>query len=494
MKSKLILLILCIALHNSGFGQKIILINDSTSLKHYFGKERKVISIGADKKPIEKIETVIELISLPKLSTTSKHDGLDGGPVIRVLRNNHSSFFDKKIKATVYSLDLSNFLNTSKLNYRAYFDESSKIDSLVFFFSYRDTSRSSTDRYFWKEELIETIEERVQNDYKTAIKEAIAEFLQSNLKAASGHLTGYISLNFEKKDLDVYLNSLSDTVSSIALINFGLRHFPDQLKRFKNLKSIDLKDNFIDHAVINKKDFPKLKFISFQQNLLRDKHLSLKGVKIKTLNLSDNYFSSIPKTHKKVKHLLLANNSINQVTKNDIKRIRKAELLNLYSNQITSLNPRISKLKKLKELDLYRNRISELPEEITRLKKLEALALSYNQLKVLPQELSNLKSLKILYAHHNQLLDLPNLPSGIETLDIGYNRLQKVDDYVKPLKNLKTLDYSNNFVKGDLNFLLELPHIKEIYFFENRYASSEDEEKYFSDVFYKLVSKGVTVK
>ena len=100
----------------------------------------------------------------------------------------------------------------------------------------------------------------------------------------------------------------------------------------------------------------------------------------------------------------------------------------------------------------------------------------------------------MLYVHHNKLLDLPELPINLEALDVGYNRLEKVENNVKPLRNLKTLDYSNNFVKGDLDFLLSLPEIKEIYLFENKYASTEDEEKYFSDVFYKLVSKGIKVK
>lgn len=489
-------IILCLCLQVSSFGQKIVTIQDSTTLKHYFGRQVKRIYTGPDKKVVEKIETSISLNSPLSLENAQKtNEGLAGGPIINVLRNDNTAMLNKRIRATMYSLDLSSFQSLSKINYRAYLGQNSKMDSVVIFFSYRDTTQTTPQRYLWKENLIETLDEKILNDIKHALKEAVNEFSLSNQNVNETHLNGSFLLNFEKKDLNSYLSTLADTVSSISLADFGLRQFPEQLKRFRNLKNIDLKNNFIDYAEINKRDFPKLKVISFQQNLLTDKQLIFKGRhKIKTLNLNDNYFSTIPQTHKKVKYLFLANNSIVEVSKTDIRKIRKIESLNLYANQISSVSPKISKLKKIKELDLYRNNINELPNEITRLKKLQALALSHNKLKILPHQLANLTSLKTLYAHHNQLLDLPDLPAKLETLDVGYNRLEKVENYVKPLTSLKTLDYSNNFVKGVLNFLLELPDIKEIYLFENKYASTEEEEKYFSDVFYRLVSKGIKVK
>jgi Leucine-rich repeat (LRR) protein len=488
--------ILCLCIHVSSYGQRIITIQDSTTLKHYFGRQVQRIYIGPDKKAVEKTETSISINSPLSLDNAQKtNEGLAGGPIINISRNDNTAMLNKRIRATMYNLDLSSFHSLSKISYRAYLGQNSKVDSVVIFFSYRDTIQTTPERYLRKENLIESVDEKVLNGIKQALEEAIDEFSLSYQNMKETHLNGSFSLNFEKKDLNSYLSTLSDTVSTISLADFGLRHFPVQLKRFRNLKNIDLKNNFIDYAEIDKRDFPKLKVISFQQNLLRDKHLIVKGrLKIETLNLNNNHFSEIPKTNKRIKHLFLANNSINEVSKADIRKVKKVESLNLYANKVTSISPRIYKIKKLKEIDLYRNNLNHIPEKITRLKNLESLALSHNNLTNLPTTVSNIKSLKTLYAHHNKLLDLPDLPTNLETLDVGYNRLEKIEEYVKPLISLKTLDYSNNFVKGDLNFLLELPDIKEIYLFENKYASTEQEEKYFSDVFYRLVSKGIKVK
>src|SRR5690606_22016813 len=142
-----------------------------------------------------------------------------------------------------------------------------------------------------------------------------------------------------------------------------------------------------------------------------------------------------------------------------------------YNNTLTTLTPKISRLKNLKQLDLYRNRLKALPARIIELKNLEILAVSYNDLTELPSNMQALENLKTLYAHHNRLYALPLLPERLEILDVGYNKIGgEVHHRIAPLKNLITLDYSHNLVSGDLDFLLNLPKIKEIYLLENQYA------------------------
>lgn len=494
MRTKIILLFYCLTLTTAGFCQKIILIRDSTALRQYFGRQVTRVLSGTDQKEVSRIETVISTQS-PINRPNSSHDGLNGGPVMHAIKNEHSLFLNKKIKSELQNVDIGLVPTSYKINYRAYSNESGLIDSLVYFISSRDINQTVNANVLLREKLLHSIDTKLKHPLNQAFSKAISSFSLISPQLGANHLNGYFMLNFEKKDLETYLSSVTDTISSIYLAGFGLRQLPPELKRFRNLRSIDLNDNFIEHVSINKKDFPKLRTLSLQNNILQDKHLIIKrGVTIEKLNLNNNYFSKIPKTNRNVKQLLLANNNINRVSKGEVKKIKNLESLNLYANEISSISPHIYKIKKLKEIDLYRNNLSYLLEKFTRLKNLESLAISHNQLINLPKSISQMKSLKTLYVHHNKLLELPDLPVNLETLDIGYNRLEAIGNSVKPLKSLRVLDYSNNFVNGDLDFLLALPEIKEIYLFENKYASTDDQEKYFGNILYKLLSKGIKVK
>lgn len=478
----------------SAGAQKMINIPDSTVLMQYFGRSVKVFSVSAGRKMTEGTQTVIKLPGTEE-NAEARNIGIPGGPVVRITRNYAGAVLQKEMAAVTRNMDWSPVLTgTTRLQFHAFINPEGRIDSLIYYMVHTDTNRRSLD--FRMRDRLDRLEEgnlrtHLENEWMKIIKNFKDQTADSPVRTYSGS----IFLRTLSRNLDEFLNTQPENITEINLTDFGLTEFPYQLKRFRNLKNINLKDNYITSATLRAKDFPKLATISFQNNRLSDHSFRITGRKgPSAVNLTDNHFTHIPKTHRKVRYLYLANSSVSEISRKDIRKIKKVQFLNLYGNMLTEVSPHITRLKKLKELDLYRNRLTSLPSGITRLKRLETLAISYNKLEELPAGLQNMKAMKTLYSHHNQLKALPPLPANLETLDVGYNQLAEISARVRPLKELKTLDYSNNRVKGDLDFLLELPRIKEIYLLENRYAGTEEEEKYFSRVFSTLVGKGVTVK
>ncbi len=465
MKNLLFLLIL---LSPGIQAQKIIYVRDSTALKAHF-IQRPTVALPAD--------------------PHSANGSWAAAPVVRSVRNDHATILRKELTYVSRNVGEVSF---SRANFKAYVNPSGRIDSLAYYLVSTDTARRVTppqrrDQLYTM--LEKDLKDRLEKEWLSVLSEFYIE------RPEQFTCSGMILMYHKKKNLEEYLNAQPADVKSVDLSDFGLREFPHQLRRFRKLKSINLQNNFIRTATLDKKDYPNLNSLSFQNNLLRDGGLKLTGgLKPEIINLTDNHFTRIPKTHRKVQHLFLANSAIDRISKKDIRHLKNVRSLNLYANKLTEISPRISRLRKLKELDVYRNEISDLPRAITRLKNLETLALSYNKLEELPAEIHKMNKLKTLYSHHNFLHKLPLLPASLETLDVGYNQIQEVTVQVQPLKNLISLDYSHNQVTGDLDFLLELPRIKEIYLLENRYAATEEEEKYFSRVFSTLVSKGVMVK
>ncbi len=462
MQKSLFILLFLLIVQNS-LAQKIIPITDSTALKSYW----------------------------PKPPHTDRDP--EDGPAIRITRNDDALILRKQMSSVTRNTDWAPALTTlSRLQFVAFVNREGRVDSLAYFLVATDTSRSG--RAFLMHDRLSHLADPslvtlLEKEWRSILHQFQAKTMQT------GTYGGMMFLSPPPKNLNEFLDAQPENITEINLTDFGLREFPYQLKRFRKLKTLNLKDNFIPSATLHKKDFPHLRSVSFQNNLLRDDSLRFKGgLKPETINLTDNHFTRIPKTHRKIQELFLANSAISQVTKRDIRKIKKIRSLNLYANTLTEISPKIVRLKKLRELDLYRNNLSTLPASLASMKSLETLAVSYNQMEELPARIGALNPLKTLYIHHNILKKLPPLPPNLEVLDVGYNRIEEVAERVLPLKKLITLDYSHNRVKGDLDFLLELPRIKEIYLLENRYAATEEEEKYFSRVFSTLLSKGVMVK
>ncbi|HEX5731603.1 MAG TPA: COR domain-containing protein [Blastocatellia bacterium] len=123
------------------------------------------------------------------------------------------------------------------------------------------------------------------------------------------------------------------------------------------------------------------------------------------LDLSSNQLTSLPPEIAKLTNLTALNLGGNQLTSlpPGITRLTNLTDLYLYDNQLTSLPPEITKLTKLTSLSLWGNQLEEFPPEITRMTNLTRLDLSDNQLTSLPPEITRMTNLTRLNLSGNQL-------------------------------------------------------------------------------------------
>lgn len=354
-----------------------------------------------------------------------------------------------------------------------------KPEKIYYSFTHMDTL-TRANRYHT--ELIDIKDPNLHEDLKAGLLLALKEYRHLPPLLKSG-----LSLRFTSKDYKDYLASLPEDTKNINLENYQLTAVPQEIFRFKQIKTLNLKDNYISSINISKNDFPHLENLSLQGNLMNEKSGTFPEVKV--LNLIDNEYTRFPPMDRKTKNILLATNYITHLRKKDLKRMKNLETLNLYLNRLSHLPKQIKRLQKVTELDLYRNSIHTLPKNLVKMKALKTLALSYNDIQILPENLGTLPQLEQLYAHHNRLISLPPLPKTLQLLDVGYNKLQDIEMQVQGLQKLKSLDVSNNQLKSSLEFLRNLPELEEVFLRDNAYTEEE-----FEKIRQFLSTKNVTVK
>jgi hypothetical protein len=126
--------------------------------------------------------------------------------------------------------------------------------------------------------------------------------------------------------------------------------------------------------------------------------------------------------------------------------------LELDTQELTGLMPRIEAIATLTVLELDDNRLTELPASIGNLQGLRQLNISDNQLEQLPPELYSLGNLFRLQAAGNSLRSLPDdigRLAMLSSLDCHSNRLHILPEGLWDLPGLRTLILDNNPLSGD---------------------------------------------
>ena len=150
------------------------------------------------------------------------------------------------------------------------------------------------------------------------------------------------------------------------------------------------------------------------------------------------------------------------------------EVIGLYTRELKTLPPEISKLKNVHNWQLRRtglqtlpseigqlsgadalhlnnNELKSLPPEIGQLQELGMLQLDDNRLKVLPKEIGNMTSLWELFIRNNQLKAIPSTIGKLiklSTLELEHNELKTTPVSVGNLKKLRVLDLSHNKIQS----------------------------------------------
>lgn len=138
-------------------------------------------------------------------------------------------------------------------------------------------------------------------------------------------------------------------------------------------------------------------------------------------------------------------------------RLLNVVVLDVHSNQLTSLPNSIGCLSKLKILNVSGNLLTSLPKSIEHCRSLEELNANFNKLTMLPDTMGfELLNLKKLCVNSNKIMMLPysiSHATSLHVLDVRLNCLRSLPDDLENLVNLETLNASQNF-----QYLLELPY------------------------------------
>ncbi|MBI9016129.1 MAG: leucine-rich repeat domain-containing protein [Phycisphaerae bacterium] len=128
-------------------------------------------------------------------------------------------------------------------------------------------------------------------------------------------------------------------------------------------------------------------------------------------------------------------------------KVNKANMLNIFSIDLTKVPNEISQLYELKELYISCNPLLSLPLEIGNLTALRSCFITYNDLIALPPEIGQLSNLEELSFTGNSLNYLPaeiGELSNLEFLYLDDNNLTSLPEEIRQLTNLRILDLSNN--------------------------------------------------
>ncbi|KAL4715388.1 hypothetical protein ACJJTC_015159 [Scirpophaga incertulas] len=122
----------------------------------------------------------------------------------------------------------------------------------------------------------------------------------------------------------------------------------------------------------------------------------------------------------------------------------------LFSNNISSVPPELSRCERLQYLDLGKNCLSDLPSELRALKTMRELVISNNRFAKIPRCVYNMEKLEILLASDNQIEEL-NVSSDalgnlqqLAVLDVANNNIASVPPELGKFTQLRSLELMGN--------------------------------------------------
>ncbi len=391
----------------------------------------------------------------------------------------------KYIRAHLFKNNIfSEDFDGSKIAVFVHMGVNNKLDSIGYYI-YKDIDRKAV--------LVQQIDSVLQGRLEALLIESIIEAaVYEDRPDRYGLLLTMVLLSKPavSRDYKAFLAKLDKNEKRISLVGYNLDVLPKELKDFKKLEYLEISDNYLKKIKIRKRDFPSLKGISAKNNLLSKAKIR-RSKSFVSVNFENNYLSEIPKGLKYVKEVNLANNTVKVLSPKSFRRVKRAELLNLYENNVKEITIGRAKMRNLKVIDLYYNRLRTIPEEIVRFKKLETLAISYNSIWRLPESLGTLKNLQTLYVHHNKLRTLPILPVQIRTLHLGYNLIEYYPASISNLKLVDDLDLSGNQMKDGAAEIKKLLSLKTLDVSANEMFESNSQKEDFGTYF---KDRGVVVR
>ncbi|KRF78313.1 uncharacterized protein Dvir_GJ14282, isoform B [Drosophila virilis] len=199
-----------------------------------------------------------------------------------------------------------------------------------------------------------------------------------------------------------------------------------------------------------------------------------------SISEEDAWWNQVP-----LENLDLSSNALSHISPK-IENLLTLTVLQLHDNALVALPPEIGKLEKLVRLNLGHNKLSELPIELFSLPELRHLNISHNEFIELNPDISNLHMLEFLDAGNN---NINSLPGGIgflvrlTALLLANNHIKELPPDIVYMRSLQKLDLMKNDLIGlpeDMGLLRKLQclyiqhnDIKELPDFEGNEALNE---------------------
>ncbi|XP_020717819.1 leucine-rich repeat-containing protein 40 isoform X2 [Ceratitis capitata] len=160
-----------------------------------------------------------------------------------------------------------------------------------------------------------------------------------------------------------------------------------------------------------------------------------------TVKEEDAWWNQMPLTN-----LDLSSNALTHLSPK-IENLDTLTTLTLHDNLLTSLPRSICRLEKLVRVNLSRNKLRELPVEFYTLPELRYLNISYNEFEELHPAVSDLHMLEYLDVSHNSLSGLPNgigFLVRVSELLLSYNHIKELPSDLVNIRSLQKLDLNHN--------------------------------------------------
>lgn len=220
------------------------------------------------------------------------------------------------------------------------------------------------------------------------------------------------------------MNEASQKPNAVEILDLsetGLTSFPEQIKNFKQLKTLILYDNDISYIPSWIKNMTNLTNIYLGGNNEIDSLTNLAPmIWIEGIDLSNIGLKEIPTF---------------------IFDFKKLDYLKITENKITKLPSSLNKLQALKVLNLSYNKIKKFPDYLS-LPNLEQLFLHSNPVKSIPASISKMTSLVELYIGSSKIKSLPDELFEINTIGhIDVTNTKIKSDKLSELKNKNTKIY-----------------------------------------------------
>ncbi|KAI8044494.1 hypothetical protein M5D96_000663 [Drosophila gunungcola] len=160
-----------------------------------------------------------------------------------------------------------------------------------------------------------------------------------------------------------------------------------------------------------------------------------------TIKEEDAWWNQVP-----LNNLDLSSNTLTHISPK-IENLQSLTVLTLHDNALVELPPEIGKLEKLMRLNVSHNKLSQLPREMYSLPELRHLNISYNQFNEIDPDISDLHMLEFLDGGHN---NIQSLPGGIgflvrlTALLLPYNHVKELPPDLVNMRSLQKLDLMQN--------------------------------------------------